>query len=251
LNHKATYSPEYPLNQIIQTIWVANEDKLELSLKHKAPLFTELIFNYGDVFQVDGDNVESFVSVSEHYLISGLKTSPFTTTLAGKHLNVGLILKPHYYGLLLELFASESMRIISDLFYDYLIIPETPNFQEVEKHLIKLLKIIVIDPEIRKFNQSISADSLRNGAINDFIDDASLSHKGFIDKFKRLYNLTPNEFIKLNQVEYAEKLIKRHPKASLTQIGLEAGFYDQSHFIRVFKKQHGITPKQFQKNRLK
>lgn len=247
MKHKSTYQPGFPLNQVIQTIWVANEDNLELSLKHKAPLFTELIFNYGDLFQVDGDNVESFVSLSEHYMISGLKTKPFTTTLSGKHLNVGLILQPHYYGLLMQLFASETMRIISDLFYDLLIIPEKPNFKAAEKYLIKLLSIVEIDPDIQKFNQSISADSIRNGAIKDFINDTSLSHKGFIDKFKRLYNLTPKEFIKLNQVEYAEQLIKRHPKASLTQIGLEAGFYDQSHFTRVFKKHHGFSPKQFQK----
>lgn len=33
---------------------------------------------------------------------------------------------------------------------------------------------------------------------------------------------------------------------SLTQIGLEAGYYDQSHFIREFKSYTDLTPKEYQ-----
>ncbi|MCZ2133128.1 MAG: AraC family transcriptional regulator [Bacteroidetes bacterium] len=35
-------------------------------------------------------------------------------------------------------------------------------------------------------------------------------------------------------------------KLSLTQIGLEAGYYDQSHFIREFKSFTDLTPKEYQ-----
>ncbi|MCC6383784.1 MAG: helix-turn-helix transcriptional regulator [Bacteroidia bacterium] len=34
--------------------------------------------------------------------------------------------------------------------------------------------------------------------------------------------------------------------SSLTQIGLEAGYYDQSHFIREFKSYTNLTPKEYQ-----
>ena len=34
---------------------------------------------------------------------------------------------------------------------------------------------------------------------------------------------------------------------SLAQIANEVGFYDQSHFIRNFKKIEGITPSQYKK----
>ena len=87
-----TYQPTFPLNQIIDTIWVAKADAFDVSASHHAALFTELIFNYGDQFQVEGENTESFVSLSDHYIISGLKTSPFHTITSGKYLNVGFIL---------------------------------------------------------------------------------------------------------------------------------------------------------------
>ncbi|MBW7838545.1 MAG: AraC family transcriptional regulator [Chitinophagaceae bacterium] len=37
-----------------------------------------------------------------------------------------------------------------------------------------------------------------------------------------------------------------HSNLPLTQIGLEAGYYDQSHFIREFKSFTGLTPKEYQ-----
>jgi AraC-like DNA-binding protein len=39
------------------------------------------------------------------------------------------------------------------------------------------------------------------------------------------------------------------PKRSLTDIAIEAGFYDQAHFCRVFKNFSGLTPKQYQQQR--
>ena len=210
-------------------------------------MFTELIFNYGDQFQVKGENTESFVSMSDHYIISGLKTTPFRTTLSGKHLNVGFILKPHYYGVLLDQFASCKMQMLSEMLFEELIEPDTPRFKKIETTLTKFFGLVDIDPDLRKFENHISPELMRNGALRDFSNSTSITQKSFIKKFKKLYTLTPSEYLRLKQVNYATQLIQRHPKVSLTQVGLESGFYDQSHFIRVFKKHHGRTPKQFQK----
>lgn len=40
--------------------------------------------------------------------------------------------------------------------------------------------------------------------------------------------------------------LMHHSDLSLTQIGLEAGYYDQSHFIREFKYYTDLTPKEYQ-----
>lgn len=247
MNFKTTYYPSYPLSQFIDLVWVANNENLELKANHHAALFTELIFNYGNKFKVDGKNVRNFSSKNDHHIISGLKTQPFQTTVSGKHLNIGLMLKPHCYGLLINKFATKTMSLLSEQLFEYLIIPRTPKFDKIEAILLLLFGKPFIDSDLIKFENHLSSKLMKNGSLKDFNDLVSVSQKSFIKKFKGLYFLTPSEYVRLNQVNCATQLIQKYPEVSLTQIGLKSGFYDQSHFIRIFKKHHNCTPKQFQK----
>ena len=246
----STYHPPFPLNQIIDTIWVAKASSLEMSSTHHAALFTELIFNYGGQFRVEGENVQSFASPSGQYIISGLKTTPFLTSLSGKHLNVGFLLKPNYYGMLLHQFAGASMHVLSEILFEELIVPDIPRFKRVMMAITEFFRPVDIDLEVLMFENQISPGLMRNGALRNFSKSTSITQKSFIARFKKFHAITPGEYLRLKQVNYATDLIRRHPQVSLTQIGLESGFYDQSHFIRVFKKHHGRTPKQFQKDQI-
>ena len=51
-------------------------------------------------------------------------------------------------------------------------------------------------------------------------------------------------FILYNKYLSALKLLHTSD-LSLTQIGLDAGYYDQSHFIREFKSYTNLTPKEY------
>ena len=54
-------------------------------------------------------------------------------------------------------------------------------------------------------------------------------------------------FVRKIRFQNAVSLIQTNPMKSLSYIGLEAGYYDQSHFIREFKDFSGVTPKEFLK----
>ena len=244
---QSSYTPTAPLAQYVSTIWLAKAPQLQLQSDHHAPLFTELIFNYGDQFEVSGQHVENISGSSDHKIISGLKTSPFHTAVSGLYQSVGLILKPYCYGYLLNKFDTDIMSQLSEVFFEHLLLAQNPDFTAVEKHLLHLFKELQYDNELVKFEQFITDKALQKGALSDFNHTISLTQKSFIQKFKKHYMLSPNQYIRLKQINYSIQLLSHYPPASLTAIGLNAGFYDQSHFIRVFKQYCGMTPNQFRK----
>jgi AraC family transcriptional regulator len=60
-------------------------------------------------------------------------------------------------------------------------------------------------------------------------------------EFRRHYQCTIGEYVRRLKVEYACLQISVSD-ASLHQIALAAGFFDQSHFARTFKQIMGVTP---------
>ena len=63
-------------------------------------------------------------------------------------------------------------------------------------------------------------------------------------EFRRFYRCTAGEYARLRRVEFA-----RHQLTStdlpLCDIALAAGFFDQSHFARTFKRVTGLTPGEY------
>jgi AraC family transcriptional regulator len=64
--------------------------------------------------------------------------------------------------------------------------------------------------------------------------------------FPKYFGCTLGEYMRRIKINRSLPLIQSEKK-TLTEIGLECGFADQSHFIRTFKNQTGFLPKQFQK----
>lgn len=240
-----SYIPNFPLNQFVEIIWFGKSDNVDIKSSHHAALFTELIFNYGDTFNVKGQNIENLSNTDSHHIISGLKTKPFSTEVSGEYNSIGLILKPFCYGLLINKFGSKSMDILSEILFEYVYKPEKPDFKTTENHLIKLFKDFELDKDLIKFENYLSSETIQKGALKKFNLSLSITQKSFIQKFKKHYLLTPNQYIKLRKVNYAIQLIKKSNFEKLTHVGLDAGFYDQSHFIKIFKEFCGINPKQF------
>ena len=59
--------------------------------------------------------------------------------------------------------------------------------------------------------------------------------------FRKTYHTTLGEYLNGLRVEFAFEQLK-NPEADLSELALAAGFADQSHFTRVFKRITGNTP---------
>lgn len=87
-----------------------------------------------------------------------------------------------------------------------------------------------------RFSESLSLSEIANAAG---------VHPAYLSRvFRRFYRCSIGDYIRCLRVEYALQHIPA-TKTPLLEIALAAGFSDQSHFSRIFKRQTGITPSQY------
>jgi AraC-like DNA-binding protein len=106
-----------------------------------------------------------------------------------------------------------------------------------------LLKSDVIQPGVfETINHIIKTKGITN--INVLAERNFLSRRQFERNFKQFSGFSPMVFSRIIRFQNTFEDLG-NPHKSLTQIGIDAGYVDQSHFIREFKKFSGYTPKEY------
>ena len=82
------------------------------------------------------------------------------------------------------------------------------------------------------------------GTPSVLADRANMSLQRLARLTKRLFGLTPSQFIRQTRVATASRLLLDTNK-SIADISLSSGFYDQSAFTRAFRAATGVTPSEF------
>ena len=65
--------------------------------------------------------------------------------------------------------------------------------------------------------------------------------------FKRLYDMTPLEYLTDYRMRKAKELLLTNPTLEIGEIAPKVGFHNPSHFIDQFKKYYKATPSHFRK----
>nr|WP_314491301.1 helix-turn-helix transcriptional regulator [uncultured Chryseobacterium sp.] len=99
---------------------------------------------------------------------------------------------------------------------------------------------------IKSLNELLNDCWNENPNLQDLAKILQLNPITISKHFPRYFGCTFGEYMRRLKINRSLTLIQSN-KHTLTEIGLECGFADQSHFIRTFKSQTGFLPKRFQK----
>ena len=90
----------------------------------------------------------------------------------------------------------------------------------------------------------IEANLSRDIHLDELAGTASLSAFHFAKLFKQSTGASPHQYTLLRRLEHAKELLQK-PEMTLTEISLDAGFSDQSHFTNVFRRFVGVPPSKY------
>ena len=94
--------------------------------------------------------------------------------------------------------------------------------------------------------QIMEANFCYNLALEEF---ARLTHRSlstFKRDFRKYYNQPPGKWLLQKRLEYSAVLLK-NPALNVSQVALNCGFEDLSHFSRAFKQKFGTSPASYRK----
>lgn len=79
--------------------------------------------------------------------------------------------------------------------------------------------------------------------IKALAEQLAISQSALEKRFRKIVGASPKKFAAIIRMQHVLKSYR--PDRLLTELGYEAGFYDQSHFIKEFSHYTGDTPEQF------
>ncbi|NQY94339.1 MAG: helix-turn-helix transcriptional regulator [Campylobacteraceae bacterium] len=124
--------------------------------------------------------------------------------------------------------------LLSNIFEEYCKLEESNNKQEDNKVLVIIEQYIMAN-----INNQIS--------LEDISKEVGFSEAYITRIFKKKFGLSPHAFLVNQKINRAKNKLLNSPNEDISQLAVEIGFYDQSHFTNTFKRYFSLTPKQYQK----
>jgi AraC-like DNA-binding protein len=103
----------------------------------------------------------------------------------------------------------------------------------------------VEDELARRAKARLLGESPQADAIGDLARDLGASRFQLIRAYKRAFGLTPEDFRRQLRIERARSLLSG--RQGLAAIAASAGFADQSHMTREFRRLVGVTPGRYRR----
>ncbi len=141
---------------------------------------------------------------------------------------------------------------------EYLIVTANLDVENLIKKLFNsiVLKYGTIDSIKQTSTNQISED-IKQYIINNIEEQLTLEdiskHVGYnkeyiVRVFKKEYGLSPHAFLMNEKVNKAKNILQNSSDTNLSNVASNVGFYDQSHFVKFFKKSFAMPPSKYKKS---
>lgn len=206
-----------------------------------------LVVNGGGPYRVvDAESGET--AIATRVFCSGLQTSALRHELPTPIVNIGARLHPDAA----RAFALDPRRLagrvvdLSDELPELTAVAEALPGLTLDEGVDRLVAVLearrsgIPDPGVRRFVDAVLDDP--NRPVPELADRAGLGHDALIDAVRAGIGVTPKAFADLVRFDRFVDLAGRAADRGWAVLAVEAGFYDQSHLIRVFRRFTGLTP---------
>lgn len=249
--------PSTDLQPFVRCYWLFDIEESDIP-------FTQLLFPFGSFelilnlhnppkMQILGNN-KSFTQPDSFY--PGQFTKPFILDFAKSSKCIGVSFHSWVGNFLSDIPAKEftdKTISLTSISHDHNLLDKLLHAKN-ESELILLLETYLIE-KIKNYKTDTVTSliaktiilnlSLPN--IENIMHSLGISRRRIEQRFISSIGLPMGCFVRKIRFQNAVSLIQTNPMKSLSYIGLEAGYYDQSHFIREFKKFSGLSPNVFKK----
>lgn len=240
------------VKDFVECIYINKGDNYEEEVFNAPSLNQELFFYLGDSFTLTSFDKNS-VSVNQRSWINGINTKASVVRTKGKHFSAGILFKPWglYQGFGIHGKAVSNSFLNPAALLGHAIVnsvyqnrecPESELFYFIEQALINNCKPRKIPKAILLLTNDDNFCGFEKGILNKVSGHINITPKSFIQAFNTALGISPVKYLHLKAINKAIKLMQENNDKNLTEIGYASGFFDQSHFIRVFKSYIGHSP---------
>ncbi|WNJ19841.1 helix-turn-helix transcriptional regulator [Pontibacter sp. G13] len=107
----------------------------------------------------------------------------------------------------------------------------------------RLLRNLGTEHEQSQFRRTMESLITQSVTVSEMAEKAGRSLTDFKREFSRNYGMPPKRWINHQRLKLAHLYLTTTP-LNVTEVCYEVGFEHVSHFIRRFKEQYGVTPKE-------
>jgi AraC-like DNA-binding protein len=127
-----------------------------------------------------------------------------------------------------------------------LLITELQHFFDFESYFQQKPNLLPVNPQLMQTVRKYLQDNyLEKICLDELSEIAGINKYHLLHCFKTSYKTTPHAFQTMLRINFAKEQLQKRRDEAIMVIAQDAGFYDQSHFVKAFKQYLGTTPLEY------